>query len=47
LGTSVLNAFDRLEVLEATAETVINSRAIGPVQNSLIPRDLLVKSAER
>lgn len=31
LGTSVLDAFDRLEVLEATAEAVINSRAIGPV----------------
>jgi L-fuculose-phosphate aldolase len=27
----VLDAFDRLEVLEATAEAVINSRAIGPV----------------
>jgi L-fuculose-phosphate aldolase len=32
LGTSVLDAFDRLEVLEATAEAVINSRAIGDVQ---------------
>jgi L-fuculose-phosphate aldolase len=32
LGTSVLDAFDRLEVLEATAEAVINSRAIGEVQ---------------
>ena len=32
LGTSVLDAFDRLEVLEATSEAVINSRAIGPVQ---------------
>ena len=29
LGTSVLDAFDRLEVLESTAEAVINSRAIG------------------
>ncbi len=32
LGTSVLDAYDRLEVLEATAEAVINSRAIGEVQ---------------
>jgi L-fuculose-phosphate aldolase len=31
LGTTVLDAFDRLEVLEATAEAVINSRAIGSV----------------
>jgi len=29
LGTSVLDAFDRLEVLESTAEAVINSRAVG------------------
>jgi L-fuculose-phosphate aldolase len=28
-GTSVLDAFDRLEVLESTAETVINARLIG------------------
>src|SRR5207302_4068833 len=32
LGKSVLDAFDRLEVLESTAEAVINSRAIGEVQ---------------
>ena len=32
LGTSVLDAFDRLEVLEATAEAVINSRAVGEVR---------------
>ncbi len=32
LGTSVLDAYDRLEVLEATAEAVINSRAIGAVR---------------
>jgi L-fuculose-phosphate aldolase len=32
LGKSVLEAFDRLEVLEATAEAVINSRCIGDVQ---------------
>lgn len=31
LGSNILDAFDRLEVLEATAEAVINSRAIGPV----------------
>ena len=30
-GSSVLDAFDRLEVLETTAEAVINSRAIGDV----------------
>jgi len=30
-GTTVLDAFDRLEVLESTAEAVINSRAIGSV----------------
>ena len=30
-GTSVLDAFDRLEVLEATSEALINSRALGPV----------------
>ena len=30
-GSSVLDAFDRLEVLEATAEAVINARGIGDV----------------
>lgn len=30
-GSTVLDAFDRLEVLESTAEAVINSRSIGPV----------------
>ena len=30
-GSSVLDAFDRLEVLESTAEAVINARAIGGV----------------
>ena len=30
-GSTVLDAFDRLEVLESTAEAVINSRAIGNV----------------
>ncbi|NQX02318.1 class II aldolase/adducin family protein [bacterium] len=32
LGTTILDAFDRLEVLESTAEAVILSRAIGEVQ---------------
>ena len=32
LGTSLLDAFDRLEVLESTAEAVINSRPLGPVK---------------
>ena len=32
LGTSLLDAFDRLEVLESTAEAVINSRPLGAVQ---------------
>lgn len=32
LGTSLLDAFDRLEVLESTAEAVINAGAIGPVR---------------
>ncbi len=30
-GASVLDAFDRLEVLESTAEAVINARSIGKV----------------
>ncbi|MCA9136013.1 MAG: class II aldolase/adducin family protein [Planctomycetales bacterium] len=30
-GTSVLDAFDRLEVLESTAEAVINAKSIGKV----------------
>ena len=30
-GSGVLNTFDRLEVLESTAEAVINSRALGEV----------------
>lgn len=32
LGTSLLDAFDRLEVLESTAEAIINSRPLGPVR---------------
>jgi L-fuculose-phosphate aldolase len=31
VGTSILDAFDRLEVLETTAEAIINSRSLGPV----------------
>jgi L-fuculose-phosphate aldolase len=31
LGTSILDAFDRLEVLESTAEALINSRSLGRV----------------
>ncbi len=30
-GTSVLDAFDRLEVLESTAEAMINSAPLGPM----------------
>jgi L-fuculose-phosphate aldolase len=32
LGTSLLDVFDRLEVLESTAEAVINSRPLGAVR---------------
>ena len=31
VGTSILDTFDRLEVLETTAEAIINSRPIGTV----------------
>jgi len=31
LGTSVLDAFDRLEVFESTAEALINARPVGAV----------------
>jgi L-fuculose-phosphate aldolase len=31
-GTSVLDAFDRLEVLEATAEALINCHPLGAVR---------------
>ena len=31
VGPSVLDVFDRLEVLESTAEAMINSRALGPL----------------
>ena len=30
-GNSVLEAFDRLEVLESTAEALINGQALGPL----------------
>ncbi len=30
-GSSVLDAFDRLEVLESTAEAIINARSLGPI----------------
>jgi L-fuculose-phosphate aldolase len=32
-GPSILGAFDRLEVLEATAEALINSLPLGPVSS--------------
>jgi L-fuculose-phosphate aldolase len=38
-GSSVLDAFDRLEVLESTAEAVINARAIGEV--SVMPEAVI------
>ena len=31
LGTSILDAFDRLEVLESTGEALVNSRTLGSV----------------
>jgi L-fuculose-phosphate aldolase len=31
LGSSILDAFDRLEVLESTAEAIINAKAIGEI----------------
>ena len=31
LGANVLEAFDRLEVLESTSEALVNSRLIGEV----------------
>ena len=31
-GTDILEAFDRLEVLESTAEAIINARAVGTLQ---------------
>ena len=31
LGKTILDAFDRLEVLESTAEAIINARLLGPI----------------
>jgi len=31
LGSGILDAFDRLEVLETTSEAIINSRLVGPI----------------
>jgi L-fuculose-phosphate aldolase len=41
-GSDVLEAFDRLEVLESTAEAIINARAIGTLQplSESVTRDL-------
>jgi L-fuculose-phosphate aldolase len=41
-GTDVLEAFDRLEVLESTAEAIINARAVGTLQplSENVTRDL-------
>jgi L-fuculose-phosphate aldolase len=41
-GRDVLEAFDRLEVLESTAEAIINCRAIGPLRalSADVTRDL-------
>lgn len=38
-GSGILNAFDLLEVLESTAESVINARAIGNV--SVMPEAVI------
>ena len=38
-GSNVLDAFDRLEVLESTAEAVINAKAIGQVTS--MPEDVI------
>jgi L-fuculose-phosphate aldolase len=40
-GSSVLDTFDRLEVLESTAEAVINARAIGDV--SVMSEDVITE----
>jgi len=31
MGRTILDAFDRLEVLESTSDALINARALGPV----------------
>jgi len=40
-GSNVLDAFDRLEVLESTAEAVINARSIGEV--SVMPEQVIAE----
>ena len=32
MGRTILDAFDRLEVLESTADALINARALGAVR---------------
>ncbi|WP_286763652.1 MULTISPECIES: class II aldolase/adducin family protein [Rhodopirellula] len=44
-GTTVLDAFDRLEVLESTAEAVINAKAIGDV--SVMQQDVIDELCEQ
>ena len=43
-GSSVLDAFDRLEVLESTAEAVINARSIGDI--SVMPKAVIDELCE-
>jgi len=43
-GSSVLDAFDRLEVLESTAEAVINAKSIGQV--SVMPKTVIDELCE-
>jgi L-fuculose-phosphate aldolase len=43
-GRTILEAFDRLEVLESTAEAIIDSSAIGPL--SPMP-DVVIEDLER
>lgn len=43
-GSSVLDAFDRLEVLESTAEAVINARSIGDI--SVMPESVINELCE-
>jgi L-fuculose-phosphate aldolase len=42
-GRTILDAFDRLEVLEATAAAIIQSRPLGPISpmSEQVTRDLL------
>ena len=42
-GRTILDAFDRLEVLEATAAAIIQSRPLGPISpmSDEVTRDLL------